>query len=86
MAAVLIGYEPESFVAYVLGLGVTLLGAAVFAISGKRETRVPEEAIIGIAYVVAAAAAILLLSRSAHGNAQPRRRSHRCTRYRGLPL
>ncbi|SRR5581483_8812133 len=69
---VLLGFEPESFVAYVLGLGVTLLGAAVFAISGKRETRVPEEAIIGIAYVVAAAAAVLLLSRSAHGNEEIR--------------
>jgi len=51
---------------------VTLIGAAIFAISGKRETRVPEEAIIGIAYVVAAAAAILLLSRSAHGNEEIR--------------
>jgi zinc/manganese transport system permease protein len=70
--AVLVGYEPESFVAYVLGVGVTLLGAAIFAVSGKRETRVPEEAIIGIAYVVAAAAAVLLLSRSAHGNEEIR--------------
>jgi zinc/manganese transport system permease protein len=69
---VLLGYEPDSFVAYVLGLGVTLLGAAIFAISGKRETRVPEEAIIGIAYVVSAAAAVLLLSRSAHGNEEIR--------------
>jgi len=33
---------------------------------------VPQEAIIGIAYVVAAAAAILLLSRSAHGNEEIR--------------
>jgi zinc/manganese transport system permease protein len=70
--AVLVGYEPESATAYVLGLGVTLIGAAIFSLTGKRETRVPEEAIIGIAYVVAAAAAILLLSRSAHGNEEIR--------------
>jgi zinc/manganese transport system permease protein len=70
--AVLVGYEPESGTAYGLGLGVTLMGAAIFSLTGKRETRVPEEAIIGIAYVVAAAAAILLLSRSAHGNEEIR--------------
>src|SRR5262249_33117938 len=70
--AVLIGYEPESLAAYVLGLAVTLIGAAIFAITGKRETRVPEEAIIGIAYVVSAAAAVLMLSRSAHGNEEIR--------------
>ena len=70
--AVLWQFEPESFVAYAIGLGVTLLGAAVFALTGKRATRVPQEAIIGISYVIAAAAAILLLSRSAHGNEEIR--------------
>src|SRR5947207_15107832 len=64
---VLLGYEPESPLAYGLGLTVTLLGAAIFSVSAKRASQVPQEAIIGIAYVVAAAAAILLLSRSAHG-------------------
>ena len=44
----------------------------LFAVSAKRSSRVPQEAIIGIAYVVAAAAAILLLSRSAHGNEEIR--------------
>src|SRR5256885_9167952 len=70
--ALLIGYEPENLMAYVIGLGVTLVGAAIFAVTGKRESRVPEEAIIGINYVVAAAAAVLLLSRSAHGNEEIR--------------
>src|SRR5438874_3577284 len=70
--AVLIGYEPENLMAYVIGLGVTLVGAAIFAVTGKRESRVPEEAIIGINYVIAAAAAVLLLSRSAHGNEEIR--------------
>src|SRR5437588_7403103 len=69
---VLLGYEPESPLAYALGLAVTLLGAAIFSISAKRASQVPQEAIIGIAYVVAAAAAILLLSRSAHGNEEIR--------------
>ena len=70
--AILLGFEPESYTAYAMGLGITLVGAAVFSITGKRVTRVPQEAIIGISYVVAAAAAVLLLSRSAHGNEEIR--------------
>jgi len=69
---VLLGYEPESVLSYALGLGVTLVGAAVFSVSAKRASQVPQEAIIGITYVVAAAAAVLLLSRSAHGNEEIR--------------
>jgi zinc/manganese transport system permease protein len=70
--AVLLEFEPESVTAYAIGLGVTLVGAAVFAVTGKRVTRVPQEAIIGISYVIAAAAAVVLLSRSAHGNEEIR--------------
>src|SRR3954449_10165565 len=70
--AVLLTFEPESIAAYAIGLGVTLLGAALFALTGKRASRVPQEAIIGISYVIAAAAAVLLLSRSAHGNEEIR--------------
>ena len=70
--AVLWQFEPESFAAYAIGLSVTLLGAAIFALTGKRAKRVPQEAIIGITYVIAAAAAVLLLSRSAHGNEEIR--------------
>lgn len=70
--AVLLQYEPDSMIAYLLGLLVTLIGAAVFSVAGKRSSQIPQEAIIGIAYVVAAAAAVLLLSRSAHGNEEIR--------------
>ena len=71
--AVLLGFEPEHLVAYAIGLAVTLIGAAVFAFTDKRAGLVPEEAVIGIGYVVAAAAAVLLLSRSAaHGNEEIR--------------
>ena len=70
--AVLVGFEPENWMAYMIGLGVTLVGAAVFSATGKRASRVPQEAIIGIAYVVSAAAAVLLLSRSPHGNEEIR--------------
>jgi zinc/manganese transport system permease protein len=70
--AVLLQFEPDSLVAYAIGVGVTLVGAAIFSVAGKRTSAVPQEAIIGIAYVVAAAAAVLLLSRSAHGNEEIR--------------
>jgi zinc/manganese transport system permease protein len=70
--AVLLNFEPESFVSYAIGLAVTLVGAALFATTGKQESEIPQEAIIGIAYVVAAAAAILLLSKSPHGNEEIR--------------
>src|SRR5256885_7417407 len=69
---VLLGYEPENPLSYALGLGVTLLGAAIFSMTAKRSSQVPQEAIIGISYVVSAAAAVLLLSRSAHGNEEIR--------------
>src|SRR6266513_1355578 len=69
---VLLVYDPESPLSYALGLAVTLLGAAIFSVSAKRASQVPQAAIIGIAYVVAAAAAVLLLSRSAHGNEEIR--------------
>src|ERR1044072_2995306 len=56
--AVLFGYAPDHILSYVSALAVTLLGAAIFSFTGKRSSAVPQEAIIGIAYVVAAAAAI----------------------------
>src|SRR4030088_3540174 len=70
--AVLLHFEPDSLMASLGGLVVTLIGAAIFSVSGKRASPVPQEAIIGIAYVVAAAAAVLLLSRSPHGNEEIR--------------
>lgn len=50
-------------------IGFTLVGALVFTLTRapKHGGRVPQEALIGIVYVVAAAASILLLSKSPHG-------------------
>jgi zinc/manganese transport system permease protein len=45
-----------------------LIGASIFSVTGKRKSQVPQEAVIGISYVVAAAAAVLLLSRAAEGD------------------
>ena len=63
--AVLFGHDVHSPAGYFLSLAFTFLGAAVFALSRvHRSTRIPQEAIIGIAYAVAAAASILAMSKA----------------------
>ena len=52
---------------YLMSLLFTLIGAVLFSWTRFRHPRVPQEAIIGIIYVVAAAAATLVLSRTAEG-------------------
>ncbi|HEX8076377.1 MAG TPA: metal ABC transporter permease [Chthoniobacterales bacterium] len=66
--ALLFHVDLHSPATFGIALGFTLLGAAIFSFTGKRTSQIPQEAIIGIAYVVAAAAAILLLSRAAEGD------------------
>jgi len=66
--AILLHLELESWTTFAIGLGFTLIGAAIFSVTGKRASQIPQEAVIGIAYVVAAAAAVLLLSRAAEGD------------------
>ena len=66
--ALIMGYQFEDRVAFWMSLGVTFLGAALFSWSRSSKRRaVPQEAIIGITFVVAAAGVILLLSRVAGG-------------------
>jgi zinc/manganese transport system permease protein len=61
---VLLGHDPHSRAGYLYALGFTFFGAAIFAFSRvHRSTRIPQEAIIGIAYAVAAAASILAMSK-----------------------
>ena len=68
--AVLFHLNLENPATFAIALGFTLVGAAIFSVTGKRTSQVPQEAVIGIAYVVAAAAAVLLLSRAAEGDEQ----------------
>ena len=57
------GLDLHSPGSYLVSLGFTFVGAAIFAATRLRSPVVPQEAIIGIAYAVAASAAILVLSR-----------------------
>ncbi len=66
--ALLLGYHFDDRITFWISLGVTFVGAAFFSWSrSSRKTEVPQEAIIGITFVVAAAGVILLLSRVAGG-------------------
>ena len=66
--ALIMGYDFHDPIAFWISLVVTFLAAALFSWSRAVEQHhVPQEAIIGITFVVAAAAVILLLSRVAGG-------------------
>ena len=66
--ALLMGYHFDDRVTFWISLGVTFVGAAFFSWTRSTEKGpVPQEAIIGITFVVAAAGVILLLSRVAGG-------------------
>jgi zinc/manganese transport system permease protein len=66
--AILAGSQADSTAAFVYALGFTTLGATIFALTRSNEKgRVPQEAIIGIVYVVASAAAILVADRTPRG-------------------
>jgi zinc/manganese transport system permease protein len=64
--AYLAGYDLHSTGAYVFSLGFTFLGAAIFAFSRThhQQTRIPQEAVIGIVYAVSASVAILVMSKA----------------------
>jgi len=67
--AIALGAHPgHDALPYVLSVVFTLLGAGLFAWTRFNHPRVPQESIIGIIYVVAAAAATLVLSHSAEGD------------------
>jgi zinc/manganese transport system permease protein len=63
--AVMYGIEPHSQTAYIFSLVFTFIGAGIFSTIRGRRARIPQEAVIGICYAVASAAAILAMSKSA---------------------
>lgn len=66
--AVLFGLEHDAPQAVAYSLGFTTVGAALFALSrGRGSGRVPQEAIIGIVYVVASAATLLVADKAPRG-------------------
>ncbi|MGH7656995.1 MAG: metal ABC transporter permease, partial [Gemmatimonadales bacterium] len=67
--AILAGSMPDSTSTFFYAIGFTTLGAFIFALTRTTgKGRVPQEAIIGIVYVVASAAAILVADRTPRGS------------------
>jgi zinc/manganese transport system permease protein len=58
------GGDPHGPWTYWISLAFTFVGAAIFSTIRVRRARIPQEAIIGIAYAVASAAAILAMSKA----------------------
>src|SRR2546430_4410957 len=58
------GGDPHAPVVYWVSLAFTFVGAAFFSTIRGHRARVPQEAIIGICYAVASAAAILAMSKA----------------------
>jgi len=62
--AVVASMDPHGRAAYWISLGFTFFGAGIFAVARSRRGHIPQEAFIGIAYAVASATAILLMSKA----------------------
>ena len=66
--ALLVGFGPDSRQTFLLALGFTTFGALLFSLTRTNgKGSVPQEAIIGIVYVVASAAALLVADQTARG-------------------
>lgn len=71
--AILLGHDAHDWQTTAWSAALTFVGAAVLTLTRPSGKRVPQEALIGIVYVVAAAASFLLLSRSPEGNEELRK-------------
>ena len=56
--------DPHAPFVYWISLAFTFIGAAIFSTIRVQHARIPQEAIIGICYAVASAAAILAMSKA----------------------
>ena len=67
LVAYLFGIMPQTLGAYWFSLGLTAIAAGVFAITRRRHSKIPQEAVIGLVYAIAAALAVLLIDKAPHG-------------------
>src|SRR5436309_9999775 len=65
--AFMLGHPAQNLATYAYSLTFTVLAAVLLAFTRAWATRVPQEALIGVIYVFAAAAAILLIDRAPQG-------------------
>ncbi|HVS01343.1 MAG TPA: iron chelate uptake ABC transporter family permease subunit [Thermoanaerobaculia bacterium] len=67
LMAYMVGHQPGSLTALAFSLAAALVGAAIFSFSRTPEGDVPQEAIIGITYIVASALGIVIADRAPEG-------------------
>lgn len=68
------GYDTHDWQTFAFSVVFTMAGAAIFTLTrGVARAQVPQEALIGVVYVVSAALGVLLLSGTAEGNEELRR-------------
>jgi zinc/manganese transport system permease protein len=65
--AFMLGHPAQSPATYAYSLALTLLASVLLAFTRAWATRVPQEALIGVIYVVAAAVSILVIDRAPQG-------------------
>ncbi len=63
----LFGILPGSVGAYWFSLGFAILGAGIFSILRFKHEKIPQEAVIGLVYALAAAVVILVIDKAPHG-------------------
>src|ERR1700694_104085 len=66
--AFMLGHPAQGIATYGYSFAFTLLAAVLIAFTRAWSIRIPQEALIGVIYVVAAAAAILLIDRAPQGS------------------
>ena len=64
----LMGVDHDTPLSLALSVGFTVVGALIFSFSRLKETVVPQEAVIGITFVVASSAVILISGFTAEGS------------------
>lgn len=69
VVALVRGHEPGTLASFGYSLGATVFGAFIFSLTRSRrhDSKVPQEALIGITYVIASASAILIADRAPEG-------------------
>src|SRR5262245_58366441 len=67
--ALILGHAPGSSASFAWSLGAAVFGAFIFSLtrSRSRDSKIPQEALIGITYVIASATAILVADRAPEG-------------------
>lgn len=66
--AFLMDLPHDSPYTYLIGVGFTLVGAALFSLTrGVEKRKVPQESIIGVTYAISSALIIILVDRASHG-------------------